>query len=251
MKDKNKKITKFIKVVYFDESTAQDYIDILHEGRFDRSVEQNNGHAEDISAQVEAQGSSGMKILKFLKANFSGEVRGNFSGEISKMIDTTLKNTLLTDYLSQADKDDGVRKFPGAKVYAPENSLTLYRMYHSYFTIVPKDKLPIDMEKLNEAVLGERGYYPMLMECEENKQCVLRFNIGSFRNNYNLADLSKMELTYYGVKVGNCTKEQLSIEQEFESTNANWTASNVVNHTEPQNDLLEVYDVVLAGIIRG
>ena len=34
-------------------------------------------------------------------------------------------------------------------------------------TIVPKEQLPIDMEKLNEALLGERGYYAMLLASEK------------------------------------------------------------------------------------
>lgn len=32
-------------------------------------------------------------------------------------------------------------------------------MYSSYLDVVPKDQITIDMEKLNDAVLGERGYY--------------------------------------------------------------------------------------------
>ena len=37
-------------------------------------------------------------------------------------------------------------------------------MYSSYLTVVPKDQMPIDMEKLNDALLGERGYYGMLLK---------------------------------------------------------------------------------------
>lgn len=58
-------------------------------------------------------------------------------------------------------------------------------------TIVPKEEMPIDMEKLNEAILGERGYYEMLLKTEKDKKSVLRFNLKAFKNNYNLVDLSK------------------------------------------------------------
>ena len=63
----------------------------------------------------------------------------------------------------------------------------MYKMFSSYLTIVPKEQMPIDMEKLNQAILGERGYYEMIVD-DENKKSILRFNINAFRNNYNLAD---------------------------------------------------------------
>ena len=56
----------------------------------------------------------------------------------------------------------------------------------------------------------------MLLNSEKEPSCVLRFNINAFKNDYSLADLSKMNLSYFGVKVGQCTKEQLSLEKEFE-----------------------------------
>ena len=52
--------------------------------------------------------------------------------------------------------------------------MTLYKMLSSYLTIVPKEEIPIDMEKLNEAILGERGYYDMLLKTEKERKSVLR-----------------------------------------------------------------------------
>ena len=64
-------------------------------------------------------------------------------------------------------------------------------------------------------------------------------------------DLSKMKLTYYGVKVGICKIEQLSIEKEFElkSENAKPKPEDILDGTTPENDFLEVYDIVLAGVV--
>lgn len=244
-------IPTFIKVIYFDEPTAQDYIDIVNGGRLDWSKKENKERAAKILTEIEAQAKSGFNILNFIKASFSGGVSSNVSGEISKILDTTLKNTLLTDYISEAFKDDNVRKFKNDGVYAPENSVSMYKMYSSYLTIVPKDQLPIDMEKLNEALLGERGYYAMLLVSEKTPTCVLRFNIKAFKNNYNLADLSKMKLTYFGVKVGICKKEQLSIEKEFEIKPEILMpkAEDILDGTSPKTDCLEVYDIVLAGVV--
>ena len=50
--------------------------------------------------------------------------------------------------------------------------------------------MPIDMEKLNEAILGERGYYDMLLKTEKVRKRVLRYNHLAFKNNYNLVEIS-------------------------------------------------------------
>ena len=58
-------------------------------------------------------------------------------------------------------------------------------------------------------ILGERGYYDMLLKTEKERKSVLRFNLQAFKNNYNLVDLSKMKLTYFGIKVGTCGENHL------------------------------------------
>ena len=139
----------------------------------------------------------------------------------------------------------------GYTKYAPENSISLYKMYSSYLTVVPKDQMPIDMEKLNDALLGERGYYGMLLKTEDTPSSVLRFNINAFKNNYNLADLSKMELVYYGIKVGICKETELTIDKEFDfqKKKAEVTAESILDgDTQSHNEELDVYDIVLAGV---
>ncbi len=126
-------------------------------------------------------------------------------------------------------------------------------MYSSYLNIVPKEEIPIDLEQLNNALLGERGYYQMLLNGNEQPTCVLRFNIKAFKNNYSLADLSKMRLSYFGVKVGTCTKEQLSLEKEFEVdyNKRKPSATEIVTGNDQISDenILDVYDIVLAGVM--
>lgn len=71
-----------------------------------------------------------------------------------------------------------------------------------------------------------QAYDEILLKTEKDKKNILRFNLKAFKNNYNLVDLSKMKLTYYGIKVGTCSEDNLSI------------------------DKLNAYDIVLAGVIR-
>ena len=216
MKNKNTEKIEFLKIVYFDEAAAQDYVDVTNGGRLDWSTQENKEKIAKIVAEIEAQAKSGFNILNYIKATFQGKVDASASAELTSAFDKTIKNTLLTDYIQAASKDEHVKKFENSGVYAPENSVTLYKMLSSYLTIVPKEEMPIDMEKLNEAILGERGYYDMLLKTEIERKSVLRFNLQAFKNNYNLVDLSKMKLTYFGIKVGTCGENHLSIDKEFD-----------------------------------
>ncbi len=248
---KNSELPKFLKIIYFDEVAAQDYLDITNGGRLDWTKEENKKRVAEILAEIEAQAKGGFNIISFIKASISGNVDVKASGEIGNLFESTIKNTLLTDYIAKATNDKNVEKFGETGVYAPKNSITLYKMYSSYLTVVPKDQMPIDMEKLNEALLGERGYYVMLLKSEDKSKSVLRFNIKSFKNNYNLADLSKMELKYYGVKVGTCDLSELSIDREFdfERESISVTAEEVIDgKSNLEDNRLNVYDVVLAGV---
>lgn len=129
MKEKS---PSFLKIVYFDEAAAQDYLDITNGGRLDWSKEENRKRAAQILAEIEAQAKGGFNIISFLKGSISGNIDAKTSGEVSKLLDTTIKNTLLTDYIAKAHTDEKIKKFGDSGVYAPKNSVTLYKMYSSY-----------------------------------------------------------------------------------------------------------------------
>lgn len=249
-KDENRKI---IKVVYFDETAATDYITIQNGGHIDWTTTENKEKLAKIIAEIDLQAKGGFNLFSFIKASLSGQASTNMNASTNKLITSTVTNTLLTDYISLASEDKNIRQFHDDGVYAPKNSVSMYKMYSSYLNIVPKDQIPIDLEGLNNAILGERGYYQMLLNKEEEATCVLRFNINAFKNDYSLADLSKMNLSYYGVKVGECTKEQLSMEKEFEIEQQNETpdVKEIVTgtKTESSTTFLDVYDIVLAGVM--
>ncbi|WP_306010437.1 DUF6414 family protein [Bacillus sp. MMSF_3328] len=244
---------KIIKIVYFDELSATDYITIQNGGQIDWSTTENKEKLAKILAEIDAQAKGGVNWFSAIKASLSGHINASYDSRTNSLIESTLTNTLLTDYIKIASLDSNVYQFHEAGVHAPENSVTMYKMYSSYLNVVPKEEIPIDLEQLNNAVLGERGYYQMLLNGEAEPKHVLRFNINAFKNNYSLADLSKMSLSYFGIKVGTCTKEQLSMEKEFEFENYKKkpTAIHVVTGNEQaSNDkLLDVYDIVLAGVM--
>lgn len=250
---KNEKSSKMMKVVYFDETAATDYITIQNGGQIDWSTTENKERLAKIIAEIDVQAKGGFNLFSFIKSSLSGNANVNLDTNTSKLIKSTVTNTLLTDYISMASKDKNIRQFHNDGVYAPKNSISMYRMYSSYLNIVPKEQIPIDLEGLNNALLGERGYYQMLLNSEKEPSCVLRFNINAFKNDYSLADLSKMNLSYFGVKVGQCTKEQLSLEKEFEiNTSTNTPDVKKIVTGDMSKSLiqyLDVYDIVLAGVM--
>ncbi len=247
------KTKQMIKVVYFDETAATDYITIRNGGQIDWTTTENKEKLARIIGEIEAQSKGNFNIFSLLKASLSGNLNTSIDINTNKLVTSTITNTLLTDYILMASNDKNIRQFHDDGVYAPANSISMYKMYSSYLNIVPKDQIPIDLEGLNNALLGERGYYQMLLNSEKEPTCVLRFNINSFKNDYSLADLSKMKLSYFGVKVGECTKEQLSLEKEFEMNNSSSIidVNEIVTGkkmTETKNGL-DVYDIVLAGVM--
>lgn len=253
-KKQSKKPKKMIKIIYFDETSATDYITIQNGGEIDWSTTENKEKLAKLMAEIDAQAKGGVNWFSAIKASLSGHANVSYDARTTSLIESTLTNTLLTDYIELASKDENVRQFHEDGVHAPPDSITMYRMYSSYLNIVPKEEIPIDLEQLNNALLGERGYYQMLLNSEVNSTCVLRFNIKAFKNNYSLADLSKMNLSYFGVKVGTCTEEQLSMKKEFEIENVEKkppSATEIITGEEQtsKEELLDVYDIVLAGVM--
>lgn len=243
-----KKEEKLIKIVYFDEQAASDYIDIVNGGHLDWSTEEDKEKIAKIIAEIDAEMGHGFNILSWLKASITGNLSGSYNREAKTAIGSKLTNTILTDYISVANNDKNVKKFTDV-VYAPENSISLYKMYSPYTIIVPKEDDDIDLEKLNQALESARGYYEMLLSSESTPKTVLRLNLKAFRNNYNLSDLTKMKLLYYAVKVGECDIDKLDMSKEFDLSKNIPTAEDVVGDCKVSTtNKLDVYDVVLAGV---
>lgn len=252
-KDSLEEAPVFLKVVYFDDTTAQDYLDITFGGRADWSQENRENTGTEKSGDLGTHAGIEKRLLKLFDIGVDGEASIKVGDETEKIIATSVKNMLLTDYIRTAYSDSNVKKFGPDAVYAPDGSATMYKMVSSYLSIVPKEELPIDVDQLNHAVLDERGYYLMLLKNENPAVSVLRFNIHAFRNRYNLADLTKMKLTFWGIEVGECRQDELSIDKEFlvKPEPKEVHAENIIDGTELEQDqsLLKVYDVVLAGVI--
>ena len=243
---------KIIKIIYFDEDSATDYLNIQNGGSIDWSTQENKEKIAKIVAEIDAEVKGGFNLLSFFKSSVTGKTSVNLDGQASSLFNSKVTNTILTDYIKLADSDKNIKVFESESVYAPDNSVSMYKMVSSYLNIVPQEQMPIDLREFNKALLGERGYYQMLLNSEDIPTCVLRFNINAFKNSYTLADLSKMKLSYYGVWVGTCAPEELLLEKEFDFKKEKKlpTASEIIGEkiVSEKATQLDVYDIVLAGV---
>ena len=86
MTSRKPKGKKMIKIVYFDEDAAQDYVDVTNGGRLDWTTEENKQKVAKIVAEIEAQAKSGFNILNYIKATFQGKVDASAAAEETILI---------------------------------------------------------------------------------------------------------------------------------------------------------------------
>ena len=255
---KNKNHTdNFIKVIYFDEVSASDYVTIKNGGDMDWTTKENEVKRKSASGEASGSVSAGFRFLNFAKAAFSGEIKASTDVNSSRVIENIFSNALLTDYISLASNDPHIQKYSGKSVFIPENSLSQYKMVSSFIDLISAEQfkeLGVNIDKLNDVILGKQGYFPLLLGDYKKTDAVLRFNISAFKNNYNLSDLTKMDLQYFGIKVGKCTKEDLTFNKMFTFSNEEQPLSpkDIIDGSSSENtkekDFMDVYDVVLAGV---
>ena len=266
--------TDFVKIVYFDESFVSDYFQISSGGEMKRTVEvlQKLSAAANADASAEVDiGKQPKSLAGFLSilSGISLKIGGKASGEIEKQTEritkSVIENTLLADFVDLISKENGkngIKVFSKLPVRPERNTFTFFMLMAPYINMMDgkvalsdNDNVPlqIDVTKIGEAIEQGRGYYEFI-GLESDHEVILRFNITAFRNHYTMSDLPKMELTYYAVHVGTIEKQQLQIEREFDfgSKRNQKRLSYIDNdeHEEMEPRKLDVYDVVLAGVVK-
>ena len=244
-------LTSIIKIVYFDEESASDYLDITAGGKSASTSEDVRERTTELHGKVEAGLIAKLSWLPFLGA--SGELSAGAGGSAASrsILSKTLSNTILTDYLAKADEDPRVAQMRDLRVTAPKDSMAYMKMFTPYMVMLRIDEIPIDLARMDEVLVGAKGYYELLGESSDGTTRVLRFNIKAFRNNYGLTDLGRMRLLFQGVLVGQTSEHALGMQAEMSggSNEASVTAADLVDGKPAVNEeLLDVYDVILAGV---
>jgi hypothetical protein len=241
-----------IKVVYFDEESASDYLDISAGGKEVATSEQVRERSKEVHADVETKLIAKFSWLPFLGASAEAGAGAALSAAGRSILNKTLSNTILTDYLAKTKDDERIAQMRGLRVTALKDSMAYAKMYTPYMVVLKTDDEVIDLSKLDEALESAKGYYELLGEGASGEKCVLRFNIKAFRNNYGLTDLGRMRLVFHGILVGKATERDLRMEEEMaqdESSSTPVNARDLVDGiTTAADSELDVYDVILAGV---
>ncbi|MFI7026285.1 DUF6414 family protein [Micromonospora sp. NPDC049900] len=242
-----------IKIVYFDEESASDYLDISVGGRAASTSEQVRERNVEMQSRVQARIAAKLNwLLPVLGASAETDAGLVASRAGRSILSKTLSNTILTDYLAQAEGDDRIKRLSDLRVTAPENSMAFIKMYTPYMVIARTEDQGVDLARLDEALEGAKGYYELLGEkLADGPAYVLRFNIKAFRNNYGLTDLGRMRLVFHGILVGQTTEERLDMKAEMSSeiSEEPMTPQELIDGATASDDtLLDVYDVILAGV---
>ena len=247
---------KIAKVVYFDEDSATDYLIIAEGGRLESSSKNEQQYSAKGEVGVDAKATLKKPwILSLLGSFFDASVDAklNVSGSAmgQKLLNKTISNTVLSDYLANAKEDPNIEKLRNLKVSAIEGSMAHAKMFTPYLAMINYEDTPLKIAQLDEVLMKAKGYYE-LIGANDDVEYILRFNIGSFKNNYGLIDICRMKLVFHGVLVGEAPKTSLSMEAEM-SSGAGYNESSlrpgdIINDTEPGYNFLKVYDMICAGV---
>lgn len=267
---------KICKVVYFDEDSITDYVQIVAGGNMEKTTELLSAReaSEEQSGGVSVKGGiSGMfKALLGFEVAGNADISAGLSFNSNKMVKNILKNTILTDFLAIIEENDlakkgasrlpkgTIRKFKDYTISAEKDSLSYMVMVSPYLSMlnngstIPAGEFNIAVDKLDGVLRSAKGYYEFL-GTKGKSRVVLRFNINSFKNGYMISDLLKMDLSIYAIKVGKTTMDMLNVNKELDM-NVSIMSKDNPSYAENEDrevdrssfQVLEVFDVLLAGV---
>lgn len=266
---------KICKIVYFDEESVTDYLQIVAGGELEKTTEllKSSEACQKNNAQLEGKVGIGglLKALVGWEANAAASLSAGLTFDSAKMVKNIVKNTILTDFINVIEESsDGkrisklpkgtIKQFKGYKISAEEDSLSYMVMISPYLsmlkngTSIPAGEFNIAIDKLDNALRNAKGYYEFV-GTKGKSRVILRFNINSFRNSYTISDLLKMDLSIYAIKVGRTSLSNLNVNKELgmnvsiiPKDNPSYRANSDLEENMSADAILDVFDVLLAGV---
>jgi hypothetical protein len=257
-----------VKIVYFDEGSATDFIQIYNGGSLVHKVVNSGSDSSEGNAEVEANVGIGSKILDAFglaaKAKVGGSLNASFSD--STVVKSILANTVLTDFLEAVEKQGencAVKSFEGRRVAQIPGSISSISLLTPYLSmlrsgqVIPAGDLNISIDKLDSTLSKAKGYFEFLgVEDKEDgdEEVIFRFNGNAFKNNYRPTNLQKMCLKLFAVYVGDCSLADLTVDSELSIEGFGAKDNPDYVSVEGKADvsglqLLKMYDVILAGVV--
>lgn len=256
---------QMVKLVYFDEGSATDYIQIIEGGALSTMETLMSEDSESGSAKAGAKIGLGTKALKALigldaSAKAEGSLDMSFnSGAIAKSI---ISNTVLTDFLRAIESESSpIEKFNDIQIEQIPGSIASFSLLTPYLSMlrpgqaVAAGDFDISLDKLDATISKAKGYIEFRGHRDQGEDVILRFNRMALKNNYRPTDLLRMNLTLYAVYVGDCRIGDLIADKELSAEG--FSAADSPDYSEEkscsqaQEEMqfeLKMYDVLLAGV---
>ena len=173
-------LSKLCKVVYFDEDSVTDYIQIIEGGKLEKTTELLNETNTGASAGASVKTGFGvggiLKALIKLESSASADASFEASFNTNKMAKNIVKNTILTDFIDILEQGDSdfrkgvIEKFEGYTITVPKDSLSYVALISPYLsmlksgTAIPAGDFSIAVEKLDNTIRSAKGYYEFIRE---------------------------------------------------------------------------------------
>ncbi len=195
-----------------------------------------------------------LEVNQMLDINLSSN--SNSFNKSERHNEIEILNTDLTDFINEY-KASNVIEFSEVDLKLEQNSMSFLTSYSSIFKILKTDVFdnpdnPLEFNKMEDFLNTYKGYYEAIaINKDTNEEYIFRFNRKTFKNGYDLSDLLKMDLKYFGILVGEMDKEELDISKMFKTEEEIITVEKIKETTLKQNkSLLKIYDIILAGVIK-
>lgn len=257
------------KIVYFDEESATDYLQIFRGGNLEKTTEllRETTKNADVNAGADVGVNGNKSLSGFFSAllGFNGSIDVKTTAgagiQTSNLAKSILQNTILTDFLDNAKKDpSSIIKFNDYKLEVEKDSLTYIVMISPFMSMISgssaldeAEEYDLAIDKVDETLKLAKGYYEFVGQRNMKKEAdvIFRFNINAFKNNYRITDIRKMDLIMYAVQVGSAYLDELKFNNEFELkvSNSNpYFKPEDINNGQKGSLKLKVFDVLLAGV---
>lgn len=265
--DNSQTPSSIVKIVYFDEGSATDFVQLRRGGALEFMIKESNTDSTTDSTDAEAsiEGKVGIARLFRIGASASGNISSSSGTET--VVNSVVTNTVLTDFLELVESEDDpmptVQAFDGCQIEQIPGSISGISLLTPYFSMfrggqtIEAGDFDIALDKLDSTLSKAKGYFEFLGVPNVGEPVVFRFNGLAFKNNYRPANLLSMNLKIYAIEVGECRLSDFDAEQEFavegftSKQNPDYTENKEENRQQ-LGDKLKMYDALLAGVsVRG
>ncbi len=249
----------FGKIVYLDEQAVLDFLQLNNDGEEVKIVKK----VSESVAGIDGQASAGTGFFNIAKLKLSG----NASYNKNNIVETQLTNTLISSFM------EAIKKPSSLIISLSDVRLFIYKDSPAYYrNLVPIINMIEDVNKLQDLNEEERnnfsgfnihamgktldqlsGYYEFICQNVTDDKMIVRFNITGLRNNYNLNDLTKMNLKLFGIKVGETNDANLEFGNQIDNMTKEISSNDIEADfyeltDDIQNNNLPIIDILMAGV---